>query len=371
MLNVARLQAVWRPAPYLFVAALVLIVLALVAVLLGGTQRRVPAPFGPAANGSIVYDTKGTIEIVSNTGAATRTLIGSVPNAAAPVFSPDGQHIALWGDGSPDSLYVADSDGLNLRRVAENLWISTDKSPAWSPDSGRLVFSTETGPDKVDERLVVVDITTRQSVTIDGTTAGGARLHARLLLPTWSPDGTWIAFIALDGATGSLHLWAARPDGTGLREVPTTKLAATNVGVRWMPSGSRHVIAYTSEPASGSTSAMIFDLDTNTERPVSDVTSQPAFFPAWSPDGTRLAWLDGPNAGMLFLAPVDRAAEPTTLAGAGIGGPVAWSPDGTRLYGLTAAGTGLVIVTIDGSVAPIRLPHAASQGLPDWQRLAP
>ena len=366
MLNVARLQAVWRPAPFLFLAALVLVVLAMIAVLLGGTQHRVPAPFGPAANGSIVYDTNGTIAVVNQAGSGTRTLIESVPHAAAPLFSPDGQHIAFWGDDSPDSLYVADPDGLNIRKITGNLWISTDKSPAWSPDSGHIVLSTESGPDKVDEHLVVVDITTQESVIIDGAIADGARL----LLPTWSPDGRWIAFNALDAGTGSLHLWVARPDGTEARELSTTDVIATRVGARWMPSASKHVIAYTGL-SSGRATAMVFDLDSNLERPVSGDGSEPSVWPAWSPDGTRLAWLHGPNTGTLFLAPADGSSEPTALLGGGLGGPLAWSPDGTRLYGLTGLGIGLVVVTIDGSVPPIRLPHAASQGLPDWQRLAP
>src|SRR5689334_16058596 len=45
------------------------------------------------------------------------------------------------------------------------------------------------------------NISTKRTTTIDGAVARGARL----LLPAWSPDGGWIAFVALDGATGSLR----------------------------------------------------------------------------------------------------------------------------------------------------------------------
>ena len=367
MQNVARWQAVWRPAPLLFLIAVLLLALALVAVLLGGSQRRVPPPFGPAANGSIVYDTNGTIETVNQAGSGGRTIVASVPNAAAPVFSPDGLHVAFWGDNAPDTLYVADSDGLNLRPLAGHLWISTDRSPAWSPDSGRLVFSTESGPDTINERLVVVDVRTGETVNIERAVARGARLF----VPTWSPDSAWIAFVALDGATRSIRLWVVRPDGTDARELPTTELVATAVGARWAPSGSRHVIAYSVVTSGRHAAVATFDLDTNTETRLPDGGEEPAFWPAWSPDGTRLAWLGGTTAGSLVIAPVDGSSTVTRLPASGIGRAIAWSPDGTRIFGLTESRTGLVVVTLDGSVAPMRLPHAASQGLPDWQRLAP
>jgi Tol biopolymer transport system component len=364
MQNVARWQAVWRPAPVLLLNALLLVAVALVAVLFGGSQHRVPAPFGPAANGSLVYDTNGTILIADQAGSNVRTLVGSVANAAAPLFSPDGLHLAFWGNDSPDTLYLANADGLNPRRLVENLWISTDKSPTWSPDSTRLMFSTESGPDRRDEHLVVVDIASGRAVTIELSARGGARPRARLLLPAWSPDGNWISFVALDGQTS--RLWVARPDGTDARELATAELTATGVGPRWAPSGSKHVIAYNAITPNGRAVTAMFDVDTDRETQLPGDGSGPSFWPGWSPDGTRLASLGG----SLVITPIEGSA-PTTLPAAGLGGPVAWSPDGTRLYGLTRSGTVLVVVTIDGSIAPIRLPHQRSQGLPDWQRVAP
>ena len=367
MQNTARLQSVWRPAPSLIALVALLIVLALIAVAIGGSHRRVPAPFGPAANGSIVYDANGTIQVVNQAGTGVRTLVTSIPNPSGPQFSPDGTQLAFWGDNAPDSLYVADSDGRNVRRIATGLWITTDRPPQWSPDSRSIVTSTDSGPDREDDHVVVVDVATGATVTIDRTVAG----DARLFVPSWSPDGRWIAFVAMNRASQAFRLWVARPDRSVIREVPTGDLTPTAVQPRWMPSADRHVLAYDTVTTGPRAVAAFFDLDTEIEQRVDGPASEDGVWPAWSPDGTQLAWLGGPKPESIVLAAVAGTSATKVVPGAGMGGPIAWSPDGSRIYGTATADTELVIVTIDGSTPPVRLPHTYGHGLPDWQRLAP
>jgi Tol biopolymer transport system component len=367
MQNIVRLQGVWRPAPTLIALVAFLIVLALIAVAIAGGQRHVPAPFGLAANGGIVYDANGAIRVVNQTGSGVRTLVTSIANPSAPQFSPDGTQLAFWGDNAPDSLYVADSEGGNLRRVATDLWITTDRPPAWSPDSRSIVTSTESGPDALDEHLVVVDVATGATVTIDRTVAG----EARLFVPAWSPDRRWIAFVAMIPVSQGFRLWVARPDGSDVREVPTGDLTPTAVRPRWMPSAGRHVLAYDTVTTGPRAIAAFFDLDTGVEQRVEGPASEDGVWPAWSPDGSQLAWLGGPKPEAIVLAAVDGTTPPKTVSGAGLSGPIEWSPDGSRIYGTAAGDRELIIVTIDGSSAPVRLPHTFGHGLPDWQRLAP
>ncbi len=367
MQNITRLQTVWRPGPVLLLVGALLVALAAVAVFLAGAQRHVPAPFGPAANGRIAYDTRGAIELVNQTGSGGRSLITTIANASGPVFSPDGTHLAIWGDDSPDTLYIADAECGNVRPLVGSLWITTDMPPAWSPDSQRLAFSTESGPEMKDEHLLIVDTRTGSTLTIDRAATGGARL----LAPTWSPDGKLIAFLAMNPQTERLRIWVVRPDGTGARELPTSEPTGTNVGADWAPFATKHVIAFNAVSAGQHAIVTTFDLDRGVEQQLSRSDAEPATWPAWSPEGTRLAWLGASGAGSVFVASVDGLSTPTKLLGSSLGGPLAWSPDGTRLFGLTASGTALVVGTVDGSGAPLQLPHKASAGLPDWQRLAP
>ncbi|MFB6260650.1 MAG: hypothetical protein ABEK42_08205, partial [Thiohalorhabdaceae bacterium] len=63
---------------------------------------------------------------------------------SAPVFSPDGDKLALTlsKDGNPE-LYVLDLASRNLRRLTRNGAIDTE--PSWGPEGERLVFTSDRG----------------------------------------------------------------------------------------------------------------------------------------------------------------------------------------------------------------------------------
>jgi Tol biopolymer transport system component len=358
----ARLQPVPRLAPILALVALVLLAAA-IALLTVGSQPRLPPPFGAAANGLIAYDTGRTIVVAKADGTGVRTLVASVPNATSPVFSRDGARIAFWGDGSPDSLYVADSDGSHVRSLLGDLWISTDKPPSWSPDGRSIVVSTESGPNLVDERLVVIDVDTGAARTLR------PQSDVRMIRPTWSPDGAWIAYVGLPTrAADPFGLWVVRPDGREARRLPTSAFGKDIGPPHWSPDPAHPQLAY-SDLASPLVSAIhVFDLAANRETTIS---SDPAYelWPAWSSDGTRLAWL---FTGGVRLAAVADPSETVDLPKSAVQQPIAWSPDDRLIYGFDTDRTTLIVLTVDGSTPAIRLPRGgASASLPDWQRVNP
>lgn len=63
---------------------------------------------------------------------------------ADPAISPDGRTVAFWrGEGSAHALYLIDADGSNERRILtrnESL-----RSPTWSPDGTKIAFSHVVG----------------------------------------------------------------------------------------------------------------------------------------------------------------------------------------------------------------------------------
>jgi hypothetical protein len=76
--------------------------------------------------------------------------------------------------------------------------------------------------------------------------------------------------------------------------------------------------------------------------------------------------------------PSPDAAEAASLAEQFVNSPPFWAPDGRTVYGFDGLGTSVLLVRIDGSTLPSRVPFTspgepAGSGLggPSWQRIAP
>jgi len=138
---------------------------------------------------------------------------------------------------------------------------------------------------------------------------------------TWSPDGTWL------GATGT-STYLLRPDGSGLRELPSNFLS-------WSPDGQKLAV-------SGTDGTLLIG-------PSSGVGLTPiGTFPSpttWSPDGSRFGFV---RDGDFWTASIDGTdlLNVTRLQLGGASGGT-WSPDG-RWVAVTA-NHGLWLVRPDGS----------------------
>lgn len=116
-----------------------------------------------------------------------------------------------------------------------------------------------------------------------------------VIWPVWSPDRSRIAFLAPDpdDPMGNVSLYQIGIDGAGLERLVDG--VSAHAPPTWSPDGSR--IAYTSfagyDPVyeSGSIGVRVFDLESGQE---SDITGDEyllAFNPAWSPDGSEIAFI--------------------------------------------------------------------------------
>jgi Tol biopolymer transport system component len=166
------------------------------------------------------------------------------PYDSMPTLSPRGTRI-VFVRGGPDtvSLYTIDRLG---HHPAQLLADGLDVSPAWSPDGKTIVFS------RLADDSLPIDQATLYLSNADGT-------HVRPLgqspvtgvSPAWSPDGKKIAFVSFAdhdepacpaaSCPPSGEIYVVGADGTGLTRLTTSK--ADDEHPTWSPDGSRIAFA--------------------------------------------------------------------------------------------------------------------------------
>lgn len=188
--------------------------------------------------------------------------------------------LAFTGErGGNRDIHVLDYPGAVERRVTNSA--ANDELPAWSPGWTWLTFvSDRTG--NADIFAIRADCNAARS---DERDCGLVQLTddpADDLLPAWSPDGRWIAFVST--RDGNPEIYLMRRDGSDLRRL--TDDPGGDWRPAWLPDGSG--LVFTSDRA-GSNDLYRLALDEDM-RPgdLTQLTASPGDErdPAVAPDGT-------------------------------------------------------------------------------------
>lgn len=117
-----------------------------------------------------------------------------------PAWSPDGKWISWFSDRSGEyRLMIGAADGSGTPREITLPNPTFQFTPAWSPDSKKLLF-TDTGL-----RLWVVDIASGRATHADTDTY---MVPERSMNPVWSPDSRWIAYAKrLDSQLRAIYVY--------------------------------------------------------------------------------------------------------------------------------------------------------------------
>ncbi len=261
-------------------------------------------------------------------------------------FSPDGSRVAFSayvhegpGNCCPTELFVMNADGTGLTQVTHD--DAYDSYPSWSPDGSTLVYASYRGPDYIPGCPVTKNCPADLYVIgADGT--GDRRLTddaADEATPTWSPDGTKIAYVFAEaGSPGAV--WVMNADGTDARN-----LVPPDGGLilfpQWSPDGRR--ILYLSARLGERFGVWVATADGTDPHQGIDTHADTNFArnAVWSPDGTEIAFAklaDGEPE--LWVANADGRGEQqlATLPRYGIS-PLAWQP-GAAVQASPAPGSG-------------------------------
>ncbi len=273
-------------------------------------------------------------------------------------LSPDGEQFAFaLRDGSQSTLVIGNLRNGELQEwLADDPWQETD--PTWSPDGSRLAFCRYRLEDgqRVDGGVHI--LTMRSGETRSATAP--APEGWRTIEPRWSPDGKHIAY----------------------GQVPDNPTQAPRLNVLSFPSQAKQVFEWcrdwrwarnssqltcTRQTSAESRSRIWVVQRDGTSPTWVTPTGAEDHHGRWSPDGTALAFLSRPSGSgdpdHLWIMQSDgmRRFRPQAQPRAG---DLAWSPDSQVVVFLrrsaTGAATGLWLVQRDGSAVLPLAPEATA-----------
>jgi Tol biopolymer transport system component len=241
-----------------------------------------------------------------------------------------------------EDIWSVNANGTGATRLTNSPWAEFD--PTLSPDGRLIVYRSE--PNDHPELWVMnADGTGQRQLTPDGG------------FPTWSPDGSLLAYAPGGGRSGMSWIAIMKADGSGQR-----RLANTDFGEypSWSPDGKR--IAFNNNLA-GSGRMYIVNVDGSGLVDLSGVGQGHEV--AWSPDGRSILFASdrdhSDNYNDIYVMRPDGSGlqRLTTTRGE----TPAWSPDGRHI--VFSLG-GLFVVRADGSCIEALPVGIGGTTFPDW-----
>ncbi|MDE2886682.1 MAG: LpqB family beta-propeller domain-containing protein [Gemmatimonadota bacterium] len=244
------------------------------------------SPDGEHIAFSSVRDGNSEIYRVGANGDGLTRLTNNDAEDIYPSWSPDGARIAFSSnqDGNFE-IYVTRPEGSDLTRLTNST--VQDLFPVWSPDSKKIAY-TSIGVDSNQSKFAVISVVDVVSATVTQLTADSEGS----VLPAWSPDGTRITFWSRrdNARTNYGDMYVMNADGSEVTRLTYQDIWDDLwVDAAWSPDGTQ--VVYSAE---GDGPLHVMNADgTDVKRLTNRENAE--YFPAWSPDGGKVAFLSSPE----------------------------------------------------------------------------
>jgi TolB protein len=256
--------------------------------------------------------------------------------------------------GSGDELVIVDSDGQGARRFfASDMLIY---SPTWSPDASKIAYAQQTGR---GWQLVERDVQRGDTRVITAR-------NDFILTPAYSPDGRHLAFALWTGQSTEIDDYdtvqrcCMRRISKNPRDdmYPTYSPDGTKIAFMSNRIGQPHIYVM---PANGGDPQLVSPY----------VYGEPGYYtsPDWSPTGNRIAF-HGRSKGefqIMTADPTRSGSEVQQITSSGRNEDPSWAPDGRHLVftGVREQGSGLYVMDVEtGRLRPLVL--GGRYTIADW-----
>ncbi len=291
------------------------------AIMMGDTSATpadtdgVPNPTATTPTGNVDPGSLATLTPAPTVAALDPTALFPTPTySPTPVFV-DGSLVFTQGIGDGSEIVVVDANGRDYRQLTNNTWY--DGEPDWSPDGLRIAY--ESAPDGQRD-IWIINANGGNATQITDT--AGDELH-----PHWSPDGQYIAFEAGDGNDTEIYVMTA----SGNERVQLTNNNAGDRAPQFSPDGS--AITYMTDER-GVWEIAVMAYPSGDRADIYDCPAPDCRFPAWSPDGLRIAFNTLNGAGRvadIWAVNVSTGQSNPIIQGGQNGRPT-WSGNGGYIF---------------------------------------
>jgi Tol biopolymer transport system component/DNA-binding winged helix-turn-helix (wHTH) protein len=309
--------------------------------------------FRPNTNGSEVRQ-------VPTLGGAVRKILAG--NSSPVSFSPDQRRVAYMRRQPPEALtlYVADADGSNERKVAERQFPSLIGLPVWSPDGRSIAVAYGTGSN-VDSGNPYIGIAVPNAEDGAETRLTPERWVGVGQL-VWLPDGSGLVISASEQELSPAQLWEiAYPSGEVRR---ITNDLSSYTGASMTADGSALVAVQTDR------SPNIWVAPQGEANRARQITSGAGRFDglygvAWMPDGRIVYASVASGSWDIWTMNADGTGQRQLTVGARSNYGPSVSPDGRHIVFLSnrAGAFNIWRMEADGS-NPVRLTSGTGENFP-------
>jgi dipeptidyl aminopeptidase/acylaminoacyl peptidase len=257
---------------------------------------------------------------------------------------------AAYSDGHWQ-IFSVEPDGSEPSQLTS---LATDQfHPAWSPDGGRIAFSSQRVGGDMEISVMDAD-----GSNLEQLTEGPGSSY----LPAWSPDGSKIAFVSNRAGNDEIYVM----DSDGSNQVRLTDNQDVDLSPAWSPDGTRLLFQ---SSRTGNNEIFVMSSDGAEVRNVTHAPTSGEFDPAWSPDGSRIAFVsDRDGNPEIYVLAADGSRLTRLTNDPGHDWHPTWAPDGSGIAFESDRDGSVALYTMDvDGTKSARLTDTAEACCPSWQ----